>query len=259
MSPDRSSPWMAVCALADTSRRSVIVTGASSGIGAAVSRLAEAAGWRVFGWDLRVDAPLLSDSRTHHVVDVTDPKQVDVALDTVHELHGRPADAVVHCAGVYRTGAAIEVALEDWIDVVTVNLVGSFSVARSCADRSIRAGAPLAVVLLSSVASTRGDRVEPGSAYAASKGGIEALVRQLAVEWSEFGIRCNAVMPGVIDTPMTTITGSLHAAERLVERLPARRFGRAEEVASMCLYLLGEDAGYITGTTIAVDGGYTIS
>ena len=250
---------MAGCVLGDERRPAIVVTGAASGIGAAVAHQAAVAGWRVFCWDLRGDTSLVSDSRSQHIVDVTDPAQVEAALDEIDALLGRPVDAVVHCAGVYRTGAAIEVSLQDWIDVVTVNLAGSFTVARACAYRSMQHGTPLALVLLSSVASARGDRAEPGSAYAASKGGIEALVRQLAVEWSDADIRCNAVMPGVIDTPMTTITGSVAAAERLLERLPARRLGRAEEVASVCMFLVGNDAGYITGSTISVDGGYTIS
>ncbi|MGV8969242.1 MAG: SDR family NAD(P)-dependent oxidoreductase [Microbacteriaceae bacterium] len=240
----------------------MIVTGASSGIGSAVSLRAQREGWRVFGWDRHIPDASPHPSHpplTHHIVDITDPIHVEEALDEIEAISGRGADAVVHCAGVYRTGSAIAVELDDWIEVISINLVGSFIVARAIAARSIRAGSPASIVLLSSVASLRGDRIEPSSAYAASKGGIESLARQLAVEWSGSGVRCNVVIPGVIDTPMTTITGHSEAHSALVARLPAGRLGRAEEVAAACLFLAGKDAQYVTGESLRVDGGYAIS
>jgi 3-oxoacyl-[acyl-carrier protein] reductase len=111
-------------------------------------------------------------------------------------------------------------------------------------------------VLLSSIAYSRGDTAEPAAHYAASKGAVVSLTRQLAVEWGTAGIRVNAVAPGVIATPMLRISDDPdRLATYLQTGVPLGRLGTAEEVAAACLFLLGDDAAYVSGAVLPVDGG----
>lgn len=234
----------------------IVVTGAASGIGAAVADRAAADGWTV----ARLDREFAdSDAPDRHRVDVADFDSVGVTLAAVTAGWGRAPDAVVHAAGIYRLRRAVNVDAHTWDETMATNARGSFVVARAAAEVMIGAGTGGSVVLLSSVAALRGDRVEPASVYAASKGAVSALVRQLAVEWAGAGIRVNAVVPGVIDTAMTTIVDNPEAYAALLRTLPLGRLGRAEEVAAACLFLAGPQASYITGSEIAVDGGYLVS
>ncbi|MDH6197387.1 NAD(P)-dependent dehydrogenase (short-subunit alcohol dehydrogenase family) [Mycobacterium frederiksbergense] len=236
--------------------RNVIVTGAASGIGAAVLDRAREQGWRAAGIDLSG-----SDFRAGdvHRADVTDAAQVRAAVSAIVDGWDGPPDAVVHCAGIYRTAPSVTVGADDWERTMGVNARGSFLVAQAAAAAMIAAGTPGSIVLLGSVGAGRGDLTEPGAAYAASKGAVSALVRQLAVEWGPVGIRVNSVVPGVIDTAMTTVTSDPAATAALLARLPLRRLGDAREVAAACLFLAGPDSSYITGSEITVDGGYLVS
>lgn len=232
----------------------LVVTGAASGIGAAVADLAGADGWTV----ARLDREFVTGGDRYQV-DVADIDSVSAVLASITQVWGRPPDALVHAAGIYRLRAATDVDTRTWEETMTVNARGSFLMARVTAQAMMRANSGGSVVLLGSVGSMRGDVAEPAAVYAASKGAVSALVRQLAVEWGGAGIRVNAVMPGVIDTPMTRITDDPAATAGLLSRLPLGRLGRAEEVAAACLFLAGPAAGYITGTEMVVDGGYLVS
>lgn len=235
----------------------LVVTGAASGIGAAVAALAEADGWDV----ARLDRAFAggTDAAGRYTADIVDERQVGDAVDAITSTWGAPPDALVHCAGVYRVAESTSVDAAAWDDVLNVNARGSFLVARAFAAAMMAAGSPGTVVLVGSVASSRGDAGEPSAAYAASKGAVSSLARQLAVEWGPSGIRVNAVVPGVIVTPMTTIVDDAGATAALLERLPMRRLGRADEVAAACMFLAGPHSSYITGTEITVDGGYLAS
>jgi NAD(P)-dependent dehydrogenase (short-subunit alcohol dehydrogenase family) len=235
----------------------IVVTGAASGIGAAVADRAQADGWDVARLDR--EFPGMDGRDGRYRVDVGQPDAVSTVLAAVSADWGGAPDALVHAAGIYRVRASTEVDAVAWDETLAINARGSFLVARTAAEQMIRAGTGGSLVLLSSVATLRGDAVEPTAAYSASKGAVSALVRQLAVEWAKSGIRVNAVMPGVIDTPMATIVHDAAAIADLLRRLPLGRLGRADEVAAACLFLAGPQSSYITGTEIAVDGGYLVS
>jgi NAD(P)-dependent dehydrogenase (short-subunit alcohol dehydrogenase family) len=149
--------------------------------------------------------------------------------------------------------------IDEWEETLAINARGTFVVAREVASAMLRHNSAGSIVLLSSVAAVRGDAVEPCSAYSASKGAVSALVRRLAVEWGKADIRVNGVMPGVIDTTMTTLVNDAAATAQFLEYLPLSRLGRAEEVAAACMFLIGPNSTYITGTEIVVDGGYLAS
>ncbi|MER6914272.1 SDR family oxidoreductase [Streptomyces sp. NPDC000594] len=234
--------------------RRLVVSGAGSGIGRATAELARERGWSVLGLDLA------EDRRAGIIAcDITDEGSVRDAFARVDEVwEGAAPDALTHCAGVYRFRPALETTAEAWDAVLAINARGSLLVA-SAAARRMREGGGGSVTLLSSIGAARGDAGEPSAAYSASKGAVESLTRQLAVEWGPYGIRCNAVAPGVIDTPMTTVSGDPGAFEQVLRRIPARRLGTAEEVARVCLFLASAESAYVSGTIIAVDGGQSAS
>ncbi|WP_076624068.1 SDR family NAD(P)-dependent oxidoreductase [Leucobacter chironomi] len=234
--------------------RKVIVTGAQSGIGRAVSEAVIASGGRVLGID-RTAGAWKSDGFTAHTADITDADQVTKVFEEAQHILGGSPDAVVHCAGIYRHSAIESTSLDEWNLSMTVNSTGSFLVSQA-ASRVMESGA---IVLLTSVAYARGDRLEPCSPYAASKGAVVSLTQQLAAELGPRGIRVNAVAPGVIHTPMTTIVENAEATAALEDRLSLQRLGEADEVAAACLFLASGAASYITGTVLPVDGGYLIS
>ena len=235
----------------------MVVTGAASGIGAAVAERAEADGWTVARLD--IGYPKSGGRDGCHHVDVANVDSSATALAAVTSDWGRPPDALVNAAGIYRVQPSTDLDVEAWEATLSVNARGSFLLARAVAETMMRAGTGGSLVLLGSVAALRGDAVEPSAAYSASKGAVSALVRQLAVEWAGAGIRVNGVMPGVIDTAMTTIVQDPAATAAFLSTLPLGRLGRADEVAAACLFLAGPVASYITGIEIAVDGGYLIA
>lgn len=143
--------------------------------------------------------------------------------------------------------------------MLAVNARGTFVMAQAAGRAMLGGTEGGSIVLLTSVASDRGDHFEPGVHYSASKGAVISITRQLAVEWGPRGIRANAVSPGVIDTPMTTLTNHPVEAEAFLGRVPLRRFGLAAEVAATCLFLAGPHASYITGAVLPVDGGMLVS
>ncbi|MFI1827018.1 SDR family NAD(P)-dependent oxidoreductase [Streptomyces sp. NPDC020412] len=240
----------------------LVVTGSRSGIGRATAALALQRGWTVIGLDLMPEGVTAADGTgaVTFPCDVTDGESVRDAFRRVDEAWGsRAPDAVVHCAGIYRFKEATATAAADWDGVMDVNGRGSLLVAAAAAERMRNSASGGSVTLMSSIAAARGDAGEPSAAYSASKGAVEALTRQLAVEWGPYGIRCNAVAPGVIDTPMTTVSGNPDAFDEVLRRIPARRLGTAEEVAQVCMFLASDQAAYVSGTVIAVDGGQSAS
>lgn len=236
----------------------LVITGAASGIGAAVLARAVAGGAQIAALDLTPDAGAPHPEVIPLRCDVSDAGQVCDAMERAVSAWGAPPTALIACAGIYPQGPSLDITSAAWDTALAVNLRGSMLVAQAVARSAIDAGSAASVVLLSSVAAARGDETEPAAAYAASKGAIVSLVRQLAVEWGARGIRVNTVLPGVIDTPMTTITNTPGEAA-LIERLPLRRIGTADEVAQACLFLAGPAASYITGAALPVDGGYLVS
>ncbi len=237
----------------------IVVTGAASGIGAATVRAALAAGHQVAALDADPDRltrawdgePVLTVA-----CDVTDAAAITTAFEAVEAAWGAPATGLVHAAGVYRIGPAAELDSAEWRTVLDINATGSFLVCQQFGRRVLAAGVPASVVLLTSIAYARGDAAEPAAHYAASKGAVVSLTRQLAVEWGKAGIRVNAVAPGVIATPMLRLTEDADRLDAyLRDGVPLGRLGTADEVAAVCLFLLGNDAAYVSGAVLPVDGG----
>lgn len=228
--------------------RSLLVTGGAAGIGATIARRAAASGDRVGILDVcePTDPPAGADC---FVGSVADGAVVEAVLDRF----GTP-DVVVNNAGIVRFGPLLDLDPADWCAVVDVNLTGTFLVARAAARRWIAAGQPGAIVNLTSI---NGVAAGPNAgAYGATKAAVAMLTTQMALEWGAHGIRVNAVAPGLIDAGMSEPIYADAATRAAREsKVPLGRLGTADDIADAVLYLASEQAAYITGQNLVVDGG----
>lgn len=225
----------------------LLVTGAARGIGAAIAAAAEAAGWRV----VRADIGHAAGDPTRMALDVTDFEAVTEAVAAIEAGVG-PIGAVVNNAGITRDGFLHRLDPRDhWDTVIAVNLTGPFHVCRAVVPR-MRERRFGRIVNLSSMNGLKGQAGQ--SNYAAAKAGLIGLTKSLALEVAGLGITANCVAPGFIDTEMTrAIRPDIRAAE--LDKVPARRAGRPEEVAALVTYLLSDAAAFMTGQTLSPNGG----
>jgi NAD(P)-dependent dehydrogenase (short-subunit alcohol dehydrogenase family) len=240
--------------------RRALITGGAGGIGLACARRLLAEGAEVVLLDRRADALSAAGGIGAAPVacDVRDPGAVAAAVARAAGLLNGPADVLVNAAGVYRIAPLLDLTPEEWDDVQAVNLRGTFLAGQAVAAALIAAGRPGAIVNISSTAGLVADALEPSAHYNASKAGVLALTRQMAAEWAPHGIRANAVCPGVIDTPMLRLMDDPTAgAAYLRTGVPQGRLGSADEVAAAVAFLASDDASYLTGAAVPVDGGVT--
>jgi NAD(P)-dependent dehydrogenase (short-subunit alcohol dehydrogenase family) len=190
--------------------------------------------------------------------DVGDLDSVAEGVRSASDGLGGPIDVLVNAAGIYRIAPLLDLDSAAWDEVLDVNLRGSFLVAREVIRGLVAAGKGGGVVNVASIAALIADDAEPAAHYNASKAGVVALTKQMAVEWAKHGVRVNAVCPGMIDTPMLRMMDDPEAGRAYLDvRVPLRRLGRAEEVAAVIGFLVSDEASYVTGVAIPVDGGVT--
>ncbi len=224
---------------------STVVAGGASGIGSAVVSRLRGAGQQVLVWDL-VGGDITCD--------ISDPDSVAAAMEQTLESSGAP-DRFVTCAGVGASGLLLEQTPEHWRRVLDVNLTGTWLAIRAGAQAMIDAGIGGSIVAVSSISGTLADR--DMGAYCVSKAGIDMLVRVAAAEWGSYGIRVNAVGPGVTRTPMLAKPEQLPGwVEGLTERTALGRLGEADDVAEAITSLL--DLSWVTGQTLFADGGLSL-
>jgi len=233
----------------------VIITGAARGIGDAIATAFATEGAQVVSLDL-IDPPEPRPGVRYGRADVSDAESVRTAFEEIGQTEGR-VDVLVNNAGIRRVGLVEDLDPRVWDDVVGTHLRGAYL----CSARAIpflrRAGRGAIVT----IASTHAFLGLPGrAAYAASKAGLLALTRVLAVELARANIRVNAVAPGFTRTPMVEEAlreGSVSEASML-ERIPIGRLAEPAEIARVVCFLSSEDASYVTGQCVVVDGGWTI-
>jgi len=186
--------------------------------------------------------------------DVSDPAAVDAMFCFIQQEYRR-LDILVNNAGIVQDTLLLSMTLQDWTSVHATNLTGAFLCARHAVEMMLRQGGGK-IVNIASASVDVGGRGQTN--YAAAKGGLVAFSRAGAVELARKGIRINAVLPGIIETDMS-LQVRQRASAKLLERIPARRFGRAEEVADLVSFLVSDASDYVVGQAIAIDGGLSAS
>ncbi len=238
-------------------RKTLLLTGASRGIGHATVKRFSAAGWRVITCSRHAfpeECPWGAGPEDHIQVDLADVDSTVAAIAEVRErLEGGALHALVNNAGISPKGAggsrlnAIDTALGDWKTVFQVNFFAPIMLARGLADELTAARGSIV-----NVTSIAGGRVHPfaGAAYATSKAALNALTREMAADFGPLGVRVNAIAPGEIDTAILS-----PGTDKMVNQIPLRRLGTPDEVAKTIYFLCTDMSSYVTGAEIHINGG----
>jgi len=242
--------------------RVAVVTGASSGLGARFARVLDAAGARVVVAARRHDRLEALAAELHDALpvacDLSDGTAPAALVDATLDRFGR-IDIIVNNAGVDHIEPAIDQSIDDFRRELDVNLVAPFELARHAARAMIDAGQPGSIVNIGSVWSVVGVGQVPDAGYAASKGGIANLTRELAAQWARKGVRVNTLAPGWFRSEMTE--ERMFQDERSVrwmrQRTPMGRGGDAHELDGALLFLASDASSFVTGQVLLVDGGWT--
>ncbi|MET0898109.1 MAG: 3-oxoacyl-ACP reductase FabG [Mycobacterium sp.] len=230
-------------------RRVALVTGGASGIGKAIAERLAADGHQIAVFDLNP-----GDAPHSYAVDVTDRPGIDAALARIHEELG-PVGILVNAAGLDGFKPFLKISFEDWQRVVNVNLHGVFHMIQAVLPEMIDAGWGR-IVNISSSSTHAGTPYM--SHYVSAKSGVNGLTKSLALEYGPTGVTVNAVPPGFIDTPMlrkAADKGFLGDIDATIAATPVRRIGKPEDIAAAVAFLASEEASYITGQILGVNGG----
>jgi NAD(P)-dependent dehydrogenase (short-subunit alcohol dehydrogenase family) len=241
----------------DQPRRTLLLTGASRGIGHATVKRFSSAGWRVITCSRHAfpeECPWEAGPEDHIQVDLSDPAATEAAIQEIkNRLENKELHALVNNAGISPKGeggkrlGTLETSVADWQHVFQVNFLAPIMLARGLVDELKRAHG--AVVNVTSIA---GSRVHPfaGAAYSTSKAALASLTREMAGDFGPLGIRVNAIAPGEIDTAILS-----PGTEKIVEQIPLRRLGTPDEVAKIIYVLCTETSSYLNGAEIHINGG----
>jgi NAD(P)-dependent dehydrogenase (short-subunit alcohol dehydrogenase family) len=236
----------------------VVVTGAGQGIGYAIAERFSAAGATVIITDINEHTGSEAARKLGGQfiqLDVSDSAAIARTADLVHQQHGR-IDVLINNAGIAHENNALEVTDEIWESVLAVDLRGTFVACREFGRHFIQQGRG-SIVNISSIAAFMGTNPEYHVAYDVAKAGVSQLVRSLAVEWAQYGVRVNAVAPGRTRTPILDGVGLSDPArmQQWIDQIPQRRLLSPEEIAEAVFFLGHEQASAVTGQTLIVDGG----
>jgi NAD(P)-dependent dehydrogenase (short-subunit alcohol dehydrogenase family) len=240
--------------------RVAVVTGGASGIGLGVVRRFVAAGHRVAILDRDAAGAKAAAAELDALdveVDVADRASVDAAFARVRAELG-PVEILVTSAGIESFQPLLDITAESWDRIIGVNLTGTFTCVQAAVPDMLAAGWGRIVTIASSSAQSGAPRM---AHYAASKGGVIGLTKALAVELARKGITVNTIPPTVVDTPMARhaeATGDFPGIDVIGPMVPVGRAGTPDDIAAACAFLCSEDAGYITGQLIGVNGGMYI-
>ncbi len=237
--------------------RFAIVTGGANGIGASTAELFAREGATVSIWDMdetgkttveKIEA--FGGRARYQKVDVRHPEQVNKAIDELL-MDVKTIDILINNAGIARDKSLLKMDLEDWNSVIDINLTGVFNCTKAVAGHMKENGYGR-IISASSIVGRRGSFGQ--SNYAASKGGIIAMTKGWAMELGPFGITVNCIAPGFIDTEMTQQI-PLDIRQKFIDGIPVKRIGLPQDIAQGYLYLASEEAGFVNGTCLGIDGG----
>jgi 3-oxoacyl-[acyl-carrier protein] reductase len=241
--------------MTETIKKIAMVTGASRGIGEAIAKELALKGYYVIGTATSAAgadkiSSYLSDSGEGVVLDIKNSEAVDSLVQSLADKNMAPS-ILVNNAGVTADNLLLRMTDEEWSDVIDTNLTGVFRLTRACLKNMFRARWGR-IVNVSSVVGFTGNSGQVN--YSATKAGVVAFARSLAQEMASRGITANVVAPGFIQTDMTDVLPDM-VKEELMKRIPMKRLGKPEDIAKAVAYLVSDDASYLTGQTLHVNGG----
>ncbi len=249
--------------MTQTHKQVAVITGSARGIGRGVAERLAAAGYAIVISDIRADAAAQTaadfaaagHAATSVGADVTDPASCAGMMQTALDTFGR-VDVLVNSAGISAPKPSLEVTPEEWRRMIEIQLNGAFFTAQAAGRAFVRQGAGGNIVFISSI---NAEAAFPArTAYSSAKAGVAMLTKSLAIEWANLGIRVNAVGPSHTETEMTQqniAKGNVDVAS-IQRRIPMGRLARVEDVANAVAFLISDQASYITGHSLYVDGGY---
>ncbi|KAF1036562.1 MAG: 3-oxoacyl-[acyl-carrier-protein] reductase FabG [Herbaspirillum frisingense] len=244
----------------DSGARVAFVTGGAMGIGASICEQLAAKGYTVLVADINLEAAsktaaaLVAAGRKAAPVqiDLGNPDSIARAFAEVEKDYGR-CDVLVNNAGIAKTYPFLDFPIENWLQTMNINVTGVLVAGQAAARMMVKKGWGRIV----NISSISGIRAGAGrTAYGTSKSAVIGLTRQMAIELAQHGITVNSVAPGPVDTPMTQAIHSEETRQSYYRLVPMRRYGSTDEIAAAVSFLASEEASYITGHVIPVDGGF---